>query len=148
MKLKPFVLMLSATAAGLLSACTPADSVGNAAAKIAEAKASARDWPTFSHAFLENYFKLNPSFAVYQGRHEFDGQLPDWSNKGLQAQRDFLKQAIAEAKAFDQAKMTKEQKFERAYLIARSEEHTSELQSLMRISYAVFCLKKKTQQST
>src|SRR3546814_9796247 len=29
-------------------------------------------------------------------------------------------------------------------LHARSEEHTSELQSLMRISYAVFCLKKKT----
>src|SRR3546814_3640250 len=29
---------------------------------------------------------------------------------------------------------------------ARSEEHTSELQSLMRISYAVFCLKKKKQQ--
>src|SRR3546814_1635886 len=28
--------------------------------------------------------------------------------------------------------------------LARSEEHTSELQSLMRISYAVFCLKKKT----
>src|SRR3546814_2161586 len=28
--------------------------------------------------------------------------------------------------------------------IARSEEHTSELQSLMRISYAVFCLNKKT----
>src|SRR3546814_4570549 len=28
----------------------------------------------------------------------------------------------------------------------RSEEHTSELQSLMRISYAVFCLKKKTYQ--
>src|SRR3546814_5656594 len=29
----------------------------------------------------------------------------------------------------------------------RSEEHTSELQSLMRISYAVFCLKKKNQQT-
>src|SRR3546814_9028464 len=29
------------------------------------------------------------------------------------------------------------------YLAERSEEHTSELQSLMRISYAVFCLKKK-----
>src|SRR3546814_8869595 len=29
--------------------------------------------------------------------------------------------------------------------VGRSEEHTSELQSLMRISYAVFCLKKKTQ---
>src|SRR3546814_3477958 len=30
---------------------------------------------------------------------------------------------------------------------ARSEEHTSELQSLMRISYAVFCLKKKNTQN-
>src|SRR3546814_2308258 len=30
----------------------------------------------------------------------------------------------------------------------RSEEHTSELQSLMRISYAVFCLKKKKQTNT
>src|SRR3546814_6190776 len=32
---------------------------------------------------------------------------------------------------------------DRDALSARSEEHTSELQSLMRISYAVFCLKKK-----
>src|SRR3546814_8425570 len=32
--------------------------------------------------------------------------------------------------------------------LSRSEEHTSELQSLMRISYAVFCLKKKTQINT
>src|SRR3546814_6902860 len=31
------------------------------------------------------------------------------------------------------------------YMATRSEEHTSELQSLMRISYAVFCLKKKKQ---
>src|SRR3546814_6881806 len=32
--------------------------------------------------------------------------------------------------------------------LSRSEEHTSELQSLMRISYAVFCLKKKNQNSS
>src|SRR3546814_7121771 len=32
--------------------------------------------------------------------------------------------------------------------IDRSEEHTSELQSLMRISYAVFCLKKKNKKNT
>src|SRR3546814_4738593 len=34
-----------------------------------------------------------------------------------------------------------------AWLRQRSEEHTSELQSLMRISYAVFCLKKKKKTS-
>src|SRR3546814_13342524 len=33
-----------------------------------------------------------------------------------------------------------------SYRLGRSEEHTSELQSLMRISYAVFCLKNKTYQ--
>src|SRR3546814_3788596 len=33
-------------------------------------------------------------------------------------------------------------------LCCRSEEHTSELQSLMRISYAVFCLKKKKKQTS
>src|SRR3546814_985236 len=33
---------------------------------------------------------------------------------------------------------------QRELFVARSEEHTSELQSLMRISYAVFCLKKNT----
>src|SRR3546814_2882579 len=35
-----------------------------------------------------------------------------------------------------------------AMIEIRSEEHTSELQSLMRISYAVFCLKKKKKQRT
>src|SRR3546814_4481262 len=35
----------------------------------------------------------------------------------------------------------------REVVVDRSEEHTSELQSLMRISYAVFCLKKKKQTS-
>src|SRR3546814_2504780 len=38
---------------------------------------------------------------------------------------------------------TEESRCGASYSGARSEEHTSELQSLMRISYAVFCLKKK-----
>src|SRR3546814_10349600 len=37
---------------------------------------------------------------------------------------------------------------QRGQLLRRSEEHTSELKSLMRISYAVFCLKKKKIQTT
>src|SRR3546814_6749503 len=45
---------------------------------------------------------------------------------------------VSEALAFDDIVGGRHQ------LGRRSEEHTSELQSLMRISYAVFCLKKKT----
>src|SRR3546814_7840010 len=48
----------------------------------------------------------------------------------------------AEVVALDHATMMKEAEVLRKIADNRSEEHTSELQSLMRISYAVFCLKK------
>src|SRR3546814_7166969 len=38
--------------------------------------------------------------------------------------------------------------YAQGFAVRRSEEHTSELQSLMRISYAVFCLKKKKKTET
>src|SRR3546814_8770255 len=41
-----------------------------------------------------------------------------------------------------------DEELKEATFLPRSEEHTSELQSLMRISYAVFCLKKKKNHNT
>src|SRR3546814_10731829 len=52
--------------------------------------------------------------------------------RDIGGQRTEGAEAVVEADAFDTAREAR-----------RSEEHTSELQSLMRISYAVFCLKKK-----
>src|SRR3546814_4281978 len=43
----------------------------------------------------------------------------------------------------DRRHYSRDERIDRDTRIWRSEEHTSELQSLMRISYAVFCLKKK-----
>src|SRR3546814_5268922 len=51
------------------------------------------------------------------------------------------------AQRIDQA-ARKGRQSDREQITARSEEHTSELQSLMRISYAVFCLKKKKHTKT
>src|SRR3546814_6266219 len=56
--------------------------------------------------------------------------------RARQAQRDWARLSIAERAGCCTALVD-------AMLALRSEEHTSELQSLMRISYAVFCLKKK-----
>src|SRR3546814_6425936 len=58
--------------------------------------------------------------------------------------REFLESADDRALVIELAISTT--RFRRA--VAKSEEHTSELQSLMRISYAVFCLKKKNKQQT
>src|SRR3546814_10813203 len=58
---------------------------------------------------------------------------------------------ILEDEGFRQAAILKAEGERQAQILAaeaRSEEHTSELQSLMRISYAVFCLKKKNNNKT
>src|SRR3546814_1078636 len=57
--------------------------------------------------------------------------------------RDYSSQQLASALGISQSSVVKfSQKL--GFKGYRSEEHTSELQSLMRISYAVFCLKNKT----
>src|SRR3546814_2584313 len=64
--------------------------------------------------------------------HLWRGALPTGLGVGEHA---------VEVRAFDQ--WQGEQRARTHYRLMRSEEHTSELQSLMRNSYAVFCLKKK-----
>src|SRR3546814_7378471 len=69
----------------------------------------------------------------------------------LVAKRDFVivsKQQCTQALPKSAARVARStffRHFEDQASVTRSEEHTSELQSLMRISYAVFCLKKTTQ---
>src|SRR4051812_45128241 len=36
-------------------------------------------WTDFASSFIESYFKSHPFFAAQAGRHEFDGQMADWS---------------------------------------------------------------------
>jgi uncharacterized protein (DUF885 family) len=101
-----------AALASLLIGCQgpPEPPPATAAAPASEA------WDAFRDAFIEGYFELNPTFAIYQGRHEFDGQLGDWSAAGFARRVEFLRQAIADAAAFDPAELTDAQRFERDYL--------------------------------
>ncbi len=76
------------------------------------------DWSTFVTGFQEAYFKANPTFAVYQGRHEFDGQLPDWSPDGIKSWIVSLRTFREKAIAVDVSSLDEKQKFEREYVIA------------------------------
>src|SRR3546814_6981112 len=75
---------------------------------------------------------------VYQGRDP-DGTLVCGSDYAAYAESQEEAKIVVELlrAGTDHLRGWREQ-------LERSEEHTSELQSLMRISYAVFCLKKKT----
>jgi uncharacterized protein (DUF885 family) len=81
-------------------------------------EAAAGDWPGFVNNFIEASFKANPGFAVSQGRHEYDGQIADLSQAGIDAEVARLKNAIADAQAFTDDKLTAEQRYQRDYLVA------------------------------
>jgi len=109
---------LPAVALVLLGICQPGfDTPAVAQAAPATAPTQTK-WSSFRDAFLEGYFKVNPTFAVYQGRHDFDGKLPDLSRAGLKAKADFLTAQIAKAQAFNASSLSKSDALERDYLIA------------------------------
>ncbi|MDB5680057.1 DUF885 domain-containing protein [Sphingomonas bacterium] len=114
------VKLLSAVACVALAACnssttTNNTTTGNTTTVAATAKLA--PWAQFRDGFINDLFKLDPAFAVYEGKHDFDGGIPDWSPAGLKAQSDFFHKAIADAGAYDKSTMSKQDAFERDYLI-------------------------------
>src|SRR3546814_8210279 len=84
-------------------------------------------------AYIERNRQALAAVVVEPGRHprrHFDGDRADHHAVSTRSEQALDVGALAHATAGLHAQ-------------PRSEEHTSELQSLMRISYAVFCLKKK-----
>src|SRR3546814_9524389 len=98
---------------------------------------------------LLNYDSVDTLRAVYERIKGLDATGIFKDVPPTFAQDDPLRVYDIKALSEDEQSMFAEVLLERLFLEAkargqRSEEHTSELQSLMRISYAVFCLKKKT----
>ncbi len=92
-----------------LSLVAPVTSVG--------ASSSVTSWPSFVQDYLDGYFRFRPDVAVVEGRHEFDGRLPDWSPAGMGLMLQFLKEERQTAERF--GGLNRAQEFERGYLIAQ-----------------------------
>lgn len=118
-RLLPVLLLVA------LGACSqpgePQTAAGNAASPAAARAGGAPDagdsrWPEFVERFTEDWMAAHPVYAVTAGRHEFDGQFPDWSADGIRAEIGRLRGLRREAEAFTD--LTDEQAFEREYLLA------------------------------
>jgi hypothetical protein len=79
---------------------------------------SGSDWDRFVAGFIESYFAADPLFAVYQGRHEYDGRFPDWSRAGLDRWAARLHQLRDSAAAFAIDSSDASRRLERDYLVA------------------------------
>ena len=100
-------LFLFAGAFTLVPGCTADDAAD-----------AGRDWDRFVSGFIETYFQAEPLFAVYQGRHEYDGKFPDWSRAGLTRWSQRLHQLRDSASAFPIASSDTARSVERDYLVA------------------------------
>ncbi|MFL6845942.1 MAG: DUF885 domain-containing protein [Allosphingosinicella sp.] len=109
------LLAAASTFALLLAGCTSTGARDEAAAS-----ARPSGWAAFSQQYIDGYFRINPPFGSAQGKHQYDGQLPDWSETGLANAEEFLRSSINAAQVFDPKRLSKSERFERDYLIARA----------------------------
>jgi predicted small lipoprotein YifL len=111
--------LLSVAACGQKSPTEPAQAPDAAEVPAtADAASKKADWAAFRDAFQEDTFAADPGFAVSQGRHEFDGQLPDWSADGIAKEIARLDGARSKALAFTDDALTADERFERQYFVA------------------------------
>jgi hypothetical protein len=97
----------------------PAGSATPGAAPESRAATTSGDWDGFVTSYLEDHFAANPVFAVYAGRHEFDGRMQDFSAGAIAKEIERLRSARTRAAAFDGASLGPRHAFERDYLLSR-----------------------------
>jgi uncharacterized protein (DUF885 family) len=76
------------------------------------------EWDAHVTSYIESWFAANPSSAVYAGRHEFDGRLPDFSATALSAEAARLEAARKATAAFDPSGLDAARRIEREYLLS------------------------------
>lgn len=100
----------------LITACSREQPGPGPAPSATAPQAAAQDWPAFADAFIEARFRADPYFAVQSGRHEYDGQMPDWSRAALDAEVAALREQREQIDKFDPGALTDAQRYEREYL--------------------------------
>ncbi|TMH08089.1 MAG: DUF885 domain-containing protein [Betaproteobacteria bacterium] len=90
-------------------------------ATLAAAPAASGAWDAYVSEFLESHFAARPNHAVWAGRHEFDGKLPDLSAAGIRKDIARLHSERDRAASFADSSLNDKQRFERFYLQAAIE---------------------------
>lgn len=104
----------------LLGACHKAEEPG-VTARVPPSQAEA--WPAFIDRQVEEHLAAHPQWAVTQGRHEYDGQLPDWSRAGIETEIARLHRARDEALAFSTETLDEQQLYQREYFVSRVDQN-------------------------
>ena len=80
---------------------------------------AAEKWLDIREPLFEDYLKAHPVAAVINGRHEYDGVLPDWSAEAIAAEIKRLHAARDRAMAVDDTSLDENTRLERDNFVAR-----------------------------
>jgi hypothetical protein len=86
------------------------------------AQSASKAWDAYAREYVAATFVARPSSAVWAGRHEFDGRARDWSAAGIRKEIERLHAARKRALGFKDATLSRQQRFDRDYLVARIDE--------------------------
>ncbi len=115
----PLAVLLAATVGFAGCDSTPGP---DATAPAATAQATTSDanaaFDQAIDAFIEGLFQRSPVFAANAGRHEFDGQLPDWSAEGLKATAAWLHAQRDALAAYGDDRLDPQHRFRREYALS------------------------------
>ena len=118
MKIKT-TLLAGIACLGLTACATSTPSSHHTAADpagISQARTAQQPWKDFVQSTIDQWFALDPAFAVYQGDHRFDGKLPDWSEAGIARRVAFLRSVVQDAGGY--ADLSPQEAMERDSLVA------------------------------
>src|ERR1700760_381379 len=104
---------LCVTALLALSACNQSPPPPRTAVK--QPSAASLAWKSTSNGFIDDSLRMFPSFAAQEGKHEYDGQLPDFSSHGLKRLVGFLHEAQKQIGAVDAKTLEPREQFDRDY---------------------------------
>ncbi len=78
---------------------------------------ASQQWKQTADGFVQSYFAAQPSFAAQEGKHEYDGQLPDVSAHGIKREIARLHDQRDQLSAVDPSQLEPQERFDRAYLL-------------------------------
>jgi hypothetical protein len=79
---------------------------------------ASQQWAELTNGLINEYFSGEPAFAAKVGKHEYDGQLPDYSAHGLKRTAARLHDARDKIAAVDAATLEPNERFDREYLLS------------------------------
>jgi uncharacterized protein (DUF885 family) len=124
--------LLAAGAVAILLGATGLSAVGTARSQAEDVSSSDREFEKLVDRYFDGFFHLNPARATRQGLHQYDGELPSYSRREIEAEIARSRTSLRELARIPQGALSKESRFDARLLEGSIRGHLLELGQVRR----------------